>query len=251
MKRTERYARHDTVLTRRGDGTLFYESTNGLGEVSARTGDWLHHWAEAAPGRVFLAERHGAGWREKTFGSVLEQVRAIAASLLARGLTQETPILIMSGNGVDHGLLALAAQYAGIPAVPVAEQYSLIPGAHARLRHAIDLVRPGLAYVVDAEQYGDALALDALDGIEVVASRPGSTAGVTPFSELLKGNGGVDVEAAFAAVTPDTIVKILLTSGSTSSPKGVITTHRMMCVNQAQIRDALPILEDRAPRIVD
>ena len=68
----------------------------------------------------------------------------------------------MSGNGVDHGLLALAGQYVGVPVVPVAEQYALIHGAHGRLRHAIELVQPKLAYAVDADQYAEALALDAL-----------------------------------------------------------------------------------------
>ncbi|MDQ2090248.1 feruloyl-CoA synthase [Marimonas arenosa] len=251
MKRTTRFEPHDTALIDRDDGTLIYRSRKSLGPTVPRTGDWLHRWASDAPERVFLAERYGAGWREETYASVLQQVRNLAQTLLARGLGNDTPILIMSGNGVDHGLLALAAQYVGIPVVPIAEQYSLIHGAHGRLRHAVDLVQPKLAYVVDADQYAEALALDALDGIELVASRPGSNPRVTPFADLLKGDSSVDVDAAFAAVTPDTMVKILLTSGSTSAPKGVITTHKMMCVNQAQILDSLPLLKDRVPRIVD
>lgn len=251
MKRTTRFEPHDTELIRRDDGTLIYRSKKPVGKTVARTGDWLHRWAEDAPERVFLAERSGAGWREERYGAVLDQVRAVAQSLLARGLNGGTPILILSGNGVDHGLLVLAAQYAGIPAVPVAEQYSLIHGAHGRLRHAIELIEPKMAYTVDAEQYGEALNLPDFEGIEVVATRPGSRGGVTPFSELLKGDAGADVDAAFAAVTPDTMVKILLTSGSTSAPKGVITTHRMMCVNQAQILASLPQLKDRVPRILD
>lgn len=250
MKRTSRFIPHAVLRERRPDGSILLRSAHGLGPVANRTGDWVHRWAERAPDRVFLAERSGAGWREETYAATLQKVRAIAASLLARGMGPDTRILIMSGNGVDHGLLSLAAQYAGIPTVPVAEQYSLIHGAHGRLRHAIDLVRPAMAYVVDADQYAEALALDALDGIEIVASRPGQ-AKVTAFEDLLKGDASVDVDAAFAAVTPDTVAKILMTSGSTSNPKGVLTTHRMMCVNQTQIADALPFLRQRPPRIVD
>ncbi|WP_299815883.1 feruloyl-CoA synthase [uncultured Roseibium sp.] len=250
MKRTSKFQSHAVEKQQRADGSILLTSRHTLSPAVERTGDWLHLWAKAAPERVFLAERSGAGWRQESYESVLGQVRAIGASLLARGMGPDTPILIMSGNGVDHGLLALAAQYVGIPVVPVAEQYSLVHGAHGRLREVIGLIRPRMAYVVDADQFAEALALDALHSIEIVASRPGS-AQVTAFAELLKGDDSVDVDAAFAGVTADTVGKILMTSGSTSSPKGVPTTHRMMCVNQAQLADALPFLRERPPVIMD
>lgn len=250
MQRTTRFRPHDVLREDRADGTILLRSAYDLSPVAERTGDWLHQWAAEAPERVFLAERSGAGWRALSYAATLEQVRAVAASLLARGLGPDTPIIVLSGNGVDHGLLTLAGQYAGIPVVPVAEQYSLIHGAHGRLRHAIQLVEPKLAYAVDGDHYAEALALDVFDGIEIVASRPGAT-GATPFADLLKGDGSVDVDAGFAAVTPDSVVKILMTSGSTSAPKGVMTTHRMMCANQAMLADSLPFLRDRPPVIVD
>ncbi len=245
------YRPHAARLETRADGTLLYTSACEMSAPVRTTGDWLHRWAEERPQKTFLAERYGAGWHEVSYAEVLEQVRAIGAALVARGLDESTPVLVISGNGIDHGLLALAGQYVGVPVVPVAEQYALIHGAHARLRHAIDLVRPKMAYAVDADQYGEALALDAFDGIELVATRPGHNPRVTPFADLLKGDAGVDVDAAHAAVGPDSVVKILLTSGSTSAPKGVPTTHRMMCTNQAQLLDALPFLADNPPVLVD
>lgn len=250
MNCISRYRPHNVLREERADGTVLLRSGYDLGPVAERTGDWLHHWAAEAPERVFLAERSGAGWRALTYGEVLEQVRAVAAALLARGMGPDTPIMVLSGNGADHGLLALAGQYAGIPVVPLAEQYSLIHGAHGRLRHAMELIGPKMAYTVDATLYAEALALDVFEGVEIVSSRPGAS-GATPFSDLLKGDAGADVDAAFAALTPDTVVKILMTSGSTSNPKGVMTTHRMMCANQAMIADSLPFLRDRPPVIVD
>ncbi len=254
MKRTSAFQKHSVEQEVRADGTILLRSTHDLSSTVERTGNWLRYWAQAAPDRVFLAERSGAGWREETYQGVLEKVQAVGAALLARGMGEDTPILVMSGNGVDHGILALAAQYVGVPLVPVAEQYSLVHGAHGRLREVVGLVRPKMAYVVDADQYGEALGLEALASVEIVASRPGSRAGdtrITGFADLLKGDGSVDVEAAFSKVTPDTVAKILMTSGSTSSPKGVLTTHRMMCVNQVQLADALPFLRQRPPVIVD
>ncbi len=242
---------HDVTCETQPDGSLVLTARAPLGPVVATTGDWLHRWAEEAPDRVFIAERSGAGWREESYRAVLQQVRALAASLLERGLSAQTPILIMSGNGVDHALLALAAQYIGVPIVPVAEQYSLIPAAHPRLVHAIEMVQPALAYVVDEEQYSDALALDAMRGIKVVTSRPkASGSQATAFADLLKG-GSADVEAAHALVSPNSVAKILMTSGSTSAPKGVLTTHAMMCVNQTQIAQSLPMLGQHVPRLLD
>ncbi len=251
MKRTTNFRPHSVRREDRADGTILLQSAYELSPSVPRTGDWLRRWADETPERVFLAERSGAGWREESYASALQKVRNLAGALLARGLNGDTPILIMSGNGIDHGLLALAGQYAGIPTVPVAEQYALIHGAHGRLRHAIELIQPAMAYVVDADQYGEALALDALDGIEVVASRTHGRAGVTAFDELLNGAGGSAADAAFDAVTPDTVAKILMTSGSTSAPKGVLTTHRMLCTNQSMITDSLPFLKDRPPVLVD
>ncbi|NDR56213.1 feruloyl-CoA synthase [Aliiruegeria sabulilitoris] len=251
MKRTTRFRPHSVTRENRADGSILLTSNYLLGPVAEKTGAWLHHWASEAPDRVFLAERYGAGWRRESYVSVLEKVRAIGTSLLARGMGPDTPILIMSGNGIDHGLLSLAAQYVGVPTAPVAEQYSLVHGAHGRLRGAIELLKPKMAYVVDANLYVEALGLDALAGVEIVSSRPGHVIGVTPFEELLTGDGSVDLDAAYAQVTPDTVGKILMTSGSTSSPKGVLTTQRMMCTNQTQLADALPFLRDRPPRIVD
>ena len=251
MKRTSNFKPHDVSSEQRSDGTLLLRSNAEMGDVVDTSADWLHRWSVEAPERIFLAERSGAGWREETYQSTLQKVRAIAASLLARGMGPDTPILIMSGNGVDHGLLTLAAHYVGVPTAPIAEQYALIPAARERLEHAISLVNPRMAYVVDADKFAHAITIDALDGVEIVASDVGSQSGVTAMDTLLQGDSGVDIDVARGQVTPDSVVKILMTSGSTSAPKGVMTTQRMMCVNQTQIADSLPFLSERPPSVVD
>ncbi len=56
---------------------------------------------------------------------------------------------------------------------------------------------------------------------------------------------------AFAAVTPDTHAKYLLTSGSTGHPKVVINTHRMLCANQQMLAQTLRFLDDEKPVLLD
>ncbi|MGR3792563.1 feruloyl-CoA synthase [Vannielia sp. SX4] len=250
MTTDSRYLAHRVEQETRADGTMLLRSGYQMSTPARVTGDWLHRWAEEAPDRVFIAERSGAGWRELAYAEVLEQVRAIGSALVGRGLGADTPILVMSGNGVDHGLLALAAQYVGIPLVPVAEQYALIHGAHGRLKHAVELVKPRMIYADDAARYAEALALPEIAALERLVS-VNAEPGMVAFSDLLKGDSGVEIDTIHAKIGPDTVAKYLLTSGSTSNPKAVITTHGMMCANQAQLLDALPFLGTKPPRIVD
>jgi len=249
MAHSTQYRPHNVSREDRADGTVLLRSGYPLSEVVDTSSVWLRRWAKERPDTVFLAERSGPGWRELTYAEALAQVEAVAQSLLSHGLGADTPILIVSGNSVDHGVLSLAAHLVGIPTVPVAEQYSLIPGAEKQLSYIAQLTRPAMVFAEDGDVFARALALPELSGLQHVVSRnvPDTA---DAFSDLLAGSH-VDLEAEEAKVGPASVVKILMTSGSTSNPKGVETTHRMMCANQAMIADALPFLRDRPPRIVD
>jgi feruloyl-CoA synthase len=244
------HALHAVTRSDRADGSIVLGSGLKTGPVARNTGEWLDRFAKEAPDRVFLAERSGEGWREVAYGEMRQQVRAVAAVLLARGLGPERPIMVLSGPGVDHGVLALAAQYAGIPLAPIAEQYSLIAGAHPRLEYIAQKVRPAMVFADDAGPFGPAMALDAFAGAIKFASR-GASGAIAPFAELLKGGDARALDAAHAKVGPETLAKILFTSGSTSHPKGVPQTQRMLCVNQAQYLACLPLLAARPPKILD
>ncbi|WP_232962493.1 feruloyl-CoA synthase [Paracoccus tegillarcae] len=248
---------HDTIREDRADGTILLRAAQPLGEVAPNTGHWLHHWAAATPDRMALTERAGPDmdrgpWREVTYGELLGQVRAVGSALLARGLGAGDSIAVLSGNGIDHLILSLAAQYVGVPVVPLAEQYALIEEAHGRLVFVLDKVHPKLAFMDDASRYAAALRLPQLDGVEVVAARPdGAPRDVTAFADLLATPDHLDLDERHAQVGPETLAKILFTSGSSSEPKGVLTTHGMMCANQAQMSAVMPYLSARPPSVTD
>ncbi len=241
------------TIERRDDGTIYLRPRLTLGEYPQRLTDRLHHWAQTAPDRIFMAERDGgSGWRQITYAELLTSSRHIASGLLARGLSAEKPVVILSGNSIDHALIAFGALYAGIPFCPVSPAYSLVSKDYGKLSYLMKLLTPGLVFADDADKFADALQANVPAGVEIAAAYgalPGRD--VTMLADLMATplHGGLD--AVHQAIGPDTIAKFLLTSGSTGNPKAVINTQRMLCANQVMIRETMAFLKDEPPVIVD
>jgi feruloyl-CoA synthase len=218
--------------------------------------EYLVHWANARPHDVFLAQRDDRGeWRELTYSAAYEHVKRIAAALLQRELSAQRPLMILSGNSIEHALLTLAAMHVGIPAAPVSPAYSLLDPQTARVRHAVTLLTPGLVYVEDAVAFEQAVAQAVPSETEVIALNGRfSSRAHTAFASLMSGASNQTSEAvdrAHRAVTGDTIAKFMFTSGSTRLPKAVINTHRMLSCNQQMYAQCYPFLRDEPPVLVD
>src|SRR6266850_2180308 len=173
-------------VERRHDGTIYLRPKKPLGDYPVRLTDQLHHWTNAEPNRVFMAEREaGRGWRQITYAQLLDSSRRIASALLARRLSAERPIVILSGNSIDHALIAFGALYAGIPFCPVSPAYSLVSKDYGKLGYLIKLLTPGLVFADDATKFADALLANVSLGTEIAASR-GEVAGrdVTTLADL-------------------------------------------------------------------
>jgi len=240
-------------IDRKPDGTTYLRPLRALPDYPIRITDRLHHWASIAPDRVFMAEREsGRGWRELSYAELLAASRHIASGLLARGLSAEKPVVILSGNSIDHALIAFGALYAGIPFCPVSPAYSLVSKDYGKLAHVMKLLTPGLVFVDDADKFADALSANVSLGTEIAAAFghvPGRE--VTLLADLMATPLHPNLDTAHDRIGPDTIAKFLLTSGSTGNPKAVINTQRMICANQVMIRETLSFLKDEPPVIVD
>ena len=238
------------ITVRQGQGGVVYlKSPQPLGSYPVRITDRLEHWAIEAPSRTFLAQRDASGgWRTVTYAETLERVRRLARALVERRLSPERPILILSGNGIDHGLLALAAMYVGVPYAPIAPAYSLQARDYGTLAQIFERLKPGLVFAAEGAAFEPALAQVLPSGVELVVSTSApSTLPATPFEHLLAQPATTDVDEARARVNGDTIAKVLFTSGSTGRPKGVINTQRMLCANQEMIRSVMAFLSDEPP----
>ncbi|MBV8851563.1 MAG: feruloyl-CoA synthase [Methylobacteriaceae bacterium] len=250
-ERPVRLGHPDVSVERRADGTILVESIYGFGPVETCMTDYLVRHAREAPDRVFIAKRGADGeWVRLTYAETLRRVERIAAGLLSRDLSAERPIAILSGNDIEHLLLALAAMHVGIPFAPISVAYSTVSKDFSKLRFILDLLTPGLIFAADGARFAAAIEACVPDDVEVVTTIPTNVVHATPFAELER-TPGPDVAAAHEAVTHDTIAKFLFTSGSTGSPKGVINTQRMICSNVAQIRAAMPVYADEPPIFVD
>jgi len=243
----------NVVVERRRDGCILMRSPDALPPYPAKFTERLDYWAKAAPQRIFLAQRDSAGeWRTLTYAAAFAKVRAIAAALLARDLSPDRPIAILSGNDIEHALIGLAAMHVGIPYAPISVPYSLLSQDFKQLKAIIDILAPGLVFAANGTAFARALAAAVPPGVEVVVTaNPPPDRPATPFAELASAQPTPAVETAHAEVGPDTVAKILFTSGSTGQPKGVINTQRMLCANQVMIRAGFSFFADEPPVVVD
>ncbi|HSF47775.1 MAG TPA: feruloyl-CoA synthase, partial [Burkholderiales bacterium] len=212
------------------------------------------HWAAETPDQLFLAERAGAsgGCRRVTYSQALAAARSIGQALLNRKLSPDRPVAILSDNSIDHALLALGAMHVGVTVAPISPAYSLLSKDYDKLKYAFSLLTPGLVFVANGAPFAPALRKVGLGEAELVCGTD-SPEGLraTEFRELLETQPTSAVDEACARVGPDTIAKILFSSGSTDLPKGVINTQRMLCSNQRAIAQAWPFLSEKPPVLVD
>lgn len=222
------YAPRRLEVERRVGGEVVLTNPTPFSQAFLTQTAALDHWSQAAPDRIWLAERSGDGWRTVTFSEARQQIAALAAGLVEMGVVGSRPLLILSPNAIDHALIAYAAMSQGMPAAPLSPQYGL-PGANlARLAQACRTLQPAAIYTQDASIFAEGLAAEVLAGLPVIAARH-PRPGDVPLERLYRSGA-----RAFCA-GPDDHAKYLLTSGSTGPPKAVICTHRTISLNAAQI----------------
>jgi feruloyl-CoA synthase len=243
-------------VEQRADGTQILRATEPLGEYPQRLTDRLEHWARVAPDRSFVARRDprvpgGGEWQHITYAQMRERACRIAQALLARGLSAEQPVAILSDNDLEHISLAMGAMWAGVPYVPVSPAYSLVSQDFGKLRHILGRVTPGLVFASSAA-YGKAIQAACAGDVEAVLTNElieGRS--TTPFAALLDADPTAQLDDAHARTGRDTIAKFLFTSGSTKNPKGVINTQGMLCANQQMLRQSLAFFAEEPPVLVD
>ena len=237
------WLKRDIAVERRPDGVIVLKSRIPLKAYEKHIPASLAKWAGEAPSRIWLAQRTGPDrqWRKVSFGEAKRTVDGLTQALLNLKLEPGSPVAILSGNSIEHALMTQAAMQARLPAAPVSPAYSLMSHDHVKLKYLFDLIKPRVVMVQDGPSFEKALKALDLGGVTVIhVTRPCEGIGSLAFADLAATPVTSEVEQSIAAITPDTVGKLLFTSGSTGMPKAVINTQAMMCANAAMMMQTRP-----------
>ncbi|HEV7601330.1 MAG TPA: AMP-binding protein [Bradyrhizobium sp.] len=237
------WLRRDIAVEHRSDGVIIMKSRIPLKAYEKHVPASLAKWAVEKADRTWLAQRSGSDrqWRKLSYSEAKRAVDALTQGILNLKLPEGRPVAILSGNSIEHALMTMAAMQARIPAAPVSPAYSLMSQDHAKLKYLFGLIKPALVMVQDGPAFEKALKALDLDGVTVVhVARPADGIESIAFADLAATPVTGDVEDSIAKITPDTVGKLLFTSGSTGMPKAVINTQAMMCANAAMMMQVRP-----------
>jgi feruloyl-CoA synthase len=239
----------DLDVERRADGTIVLQSRRPLAAHEPCLPRVLATQASRLGDKPYLVQRRGPerAWTPHSYAQTKRDADAIAQWLLDRGISRDRPILLLSGNSIAHALVKLGGMTAGVPACPVSANYGMMDTHFARLRHVVDLVRPGVVFVENAKPFARALQqVDFRDAIvltgtpaDVPAPDSGAPRQVAALDDVLATRVTPAVAERLATLRGDDHAAYMLTSGSTGLPKAVVQTYANIMANVAQAQQTI------------
>ena len=155
-----------------------------------------------------------------SFAELWTRARASASAFLACGIGSGDRVAIWAPNSREWIVAALGAMSVGAAIVPL--------NTRLKGREAGDILRrTGAAMLLTVDDFLgiDYRALIADEHLPALRETILIGGGLDAFAARGREADDPAVDAALAALTPDTVSDIMFTSGTTGIPKGVVTTH--------------------------
>ena len=166
-----------------------------------------------------VALRTPGGELELTFAEMADRVREIAAGLHALGVRRGDTVGLMLLNRPEFNLCDTAAMHLG--ATPFSIYNTCSPEQVAYL-----FANAANRVVITELQFLDTIRAAGVDSLEHVICVDGAPEGTLALADLESARAeDFDFEASWRAVTPEDLITICYTSGTTGPPKGVELTH--------------------------
>ena len=212
--------------------------------------------AAAAPGAAAVVD----GDLRLTYAQLAGEAGEFARALVASGVQPGDAVAVWAPNSARWITAALGTLSAGAVLVPVNTRYKGAEAHYLLARARVVLLAVddgflgndylGMLRRADAEATGAvggaAGAGPLLPGLPhlraVVAFGPSRDPAARPYGDFLAGAAPVDpaeVDARVAALTPGTLCDVIFTSGTSGTPKGVMTCHGTAVRNAAAWADGM------------
>lgn len=196
-----------------------------------------------------------------TYQELKDKVDRVARGLLALGLKKGDRLALLMDNRPEWLMVGLAAAKIGAILVPINIRYRL-----HELEYLLVHAKPSLLIMIDRfstanfaemllelcpelkNQRGGKVSLKKFKSLQYILSLSDrENPGTIRFDEvygLAEQVPMADLAYAQQKITPDDIVYILYTSGTTAAPKGAILTHRNVCKNGENIAKRMHTVQE-------
>ncbi len=235
-------------IERRPDGCILVTPELPLANYLSNLPKVLAQRAARHPQKTYIAERRGgnnSSWTHASYDEINTRSQAFAAWLLARNIAKSRSVLILSGNSIAHAVIKYGSMAARIPACQVSVNYALMGGDYGRLKHVVQLVKPAVVFAEQTALYKKSLENVDFGDAAIITDNPSDitqlvgSGSIFATADVLATTITAAVAESIEAIEPDEPTLYMLTSGSTSLPKAVIQTQRMLASNLAQGQQVL------------
>lgn len=190
-------------------------------------------------GKVSIAGKSAKEWKKYSSADLVHHSNMVSYGLLALGLNEGDKVAIISNNRPEWCFADYGCQQAGIVTVPIFPTAS-----NNDLKFILNHGEVKAIFIDDKTILAKLVAIEAeIPGVKHIISfnKLEGTIYFTDFIEAAQKNPLQDkVEAIKKTITPQHLLTILYTSGTTGTPKGVMISHYNLVQNVKGVQNFAP-----------